>query len=94
MSTIDTIAKQVLSPLIGGPEDIDAMAQALVLVAWKRGFVLTVETKAEAPLAMGSYGLDVHVRPRRDVLAVEQENLEDNDVRVGRRFNSYGKGGL
>ena len=89
----EDIARLVMEPLIGGHEDIVAVAEALALVAWKRGFVLTIETKAEAPLAMGHYGLGVHVRPRRDVQAAAQKNLEDNDARVGRRFNSYGRGG-
>lgn len=92
--TAEDIARLVMEPLIGNQEDIVAVAQALALAAWKQGFVLTIETKAEAPLAMGRYGLDVDVRPRRDVLAVAQKNLEDNDARVGRRFNSYGRGGL
>ena len=92
--TAEDIAHQVLGPLIGGAEDIQAFAEALVLAAWKQGFVLTIETKAEEPLAMGRYGLAVDVRPRRDVLAVAQrKNLEANDARVGRRFNSYGRGG-
>ena len=90
----DDIAKQVFVPMIGGAQDINDLAEALVLAAWKQGFVLTIETKAEAPLAQGNYGLAVDVRPRRDVLAVEQrKNLEANDARVGRRFNSYGRGG-
>ena len=92
--TVEDIARLVMEPLIGGPEDIDSLAQALVLAAWSRGFVLTVETKAEAPLAMGHYGMQVHVRPRRDAQAAAQKNLEGNDARVGRRFNSYGRGGL
>ena len=137
----DDIAKQVFVPLIGGAQDIEDLAEALVLAAWRQGFVLTIETKAEAPLAMGHYGVQVDVRPRRDVLAVDrhelyktgdadapsqlldrngevvlaqcrrcgcgeielsqpclpqevaQKNLEANDARVGRRFNSYGRGG-
>lgn len=91
---VDDIADQVILPLIGGPEDIDALAQALVLAAWSRGFVLTIETTAATPLAMGHYGMQVHVRQRRDVQATAQKNLGDNDARVGRRFNSYGRGGL
>ena len=88
MSTVDDIARQILTPLLGGPEDITAFAEALSLVAWKQGFVLTVETRAEAPLAMGNYGLDVHVRPRRDVLCAEVGDA----AAVRRRWSTAGRG--
>lgn len=85
MSNLDNNAEQMLDAVIGGPEDIEAVARALGLVAAKRGYVVTIETAPLAPLAMGRYGLDVHVRPLRSTQHVREKNLAEYDCAVGRR---------
>lgn len=95
--TIDDTAIKVLDAMIGGPDDVAAVGRALVLIAARRGFVVTIETAPGQPLAMGNFGLEVDVRPLRSAQTrhVEQaqrdRNTEANDARVGRRqFNSHG----
>ncbi len=90
--TVEAIAAQILEPLIGGAEDVLALGQALVQVAARRGFVLTIETRSYSPPAMGSYDLDVQVRASRGarkLLAIPLTRAQ-----AGRRFTSYGRGGV
>ena len=98
MTTLDTAVK-MLDAVIGGEEDVRAVALALVQVAQSRGVVLTVETVPERPLAMGHYDLQVNVRPARQLqvsktaeeMQAAAKILEDNDARVGRRqLRSHG----
>jgi hypothetical protein len=93
MTDTDTAVK-LLDAVVGGPEDLRALAIALDVVAARRGYVITMETKAEPPLAMGRYGIVVDVRPARLAQQMHaQKTLEDNDAMVGRRrrFSSHGK---
>ena len=46
-------------------EAIVAMAQELVAVAQRCGFVLTIDTKPRQPLAMGNYDTVIDLRPAR-----------------------------
>lgn len=93
MTTIDTAAK-MLDAVIGGEEDVRAMALALVQVAESRGVVLTVETVPLQPLAMGHHALCVQTRPSRSTQQVRAKNLEDNDAMVGRRRRWSNAGGV
>lgn len=89
--TIDDTAIRVLDAMIGGPDDVAAVGRALVLIAARRGFVVTIETVPEQPLAMGNFGLHVSVREDRKASAARAWIQEANDARVGRRqFNSHG----
>jgi hypothetical protein len=86
-------AVKMLDAVVGGPEDLRALAIALDMVAARRGYVITMETKAEPPLAMGRYEIVADVRPARHQQVHAQKTLEDNDAMVGRRrrFSSHGK---
>lgn len=96
MNTLDDNAVAMLEAVIGGGDDVAAVGRALCLVAARRGFVITIETVPCKPLAMGSYGLDVGVRPLRSVQNANQaaKNVEANDAMVGRRrWASHGRTG-
>lgn len=87
MSTIDgKIASDVCESLVGGREDVEAMAVALALRAAKLGLILTIETKPQVPFAMGNYGLDVQTRPARYPLPSPEPA-----PRIVRRWPSHGK---
>lgn len=60
-------------------EIIRRRARALVELAQEWGYVLTIETKPEQPLAMGNHFMAVDVRPARELDPVTLAMIEDHE---------------